>query len=193
MVAGGGNLQSNLPKEGQGEGKQSQGSGADGPGKLGGQLSQDMQQGKSAQGNPKEPGQDKNQQHQGDTKGNQPDPNRPGKEPNKDRADKGQGGSKDGSGKNQASEEPPQSAPPAERFYQAGEGKDGLKGARYVTVQLPEDVAAESKGESKATKEGTGNRGRSQVPVSNVPLPAHLPNAATEKQPMPLEYRGIIR
>jgi hypothetical protein len=58
---------------------------------------------------------------------------------------------------------------------------------------LPEDVAAESKGESKATKEGIGNRGRSQVPVSNVPLPAHLPNAATEKQPMPLEYRGIIR
>ena len=186
---GGGNLQSNLPKEGQGEGKQSQGSGADGEGKMSAQSSKDMEQGKSTQGNQKEPGQDKNQRHQGDAKGNQPDPNQPGKEPNKDRADKGQGGSKEGSGKNQSSEEPPQSAPPAERFYQAGEGKDGIKGARYVTVQLPEDVAAES----KATKEGTGNRGRSQVPVSNVPLPAHLPNAATEKQPMPLEYRGIIR
>ena len=191
---GGGNLQSNLAKEGQGEGKQSQGSGgADGEGKMSAQSSKDMEQGKSAQGNPKEPGQDKNQQHQGDAKGNQPDPNRPGKESDRDKAEKGQGGSKEGSGKNQASEQPPQSAPPAERFYQAGEGKNGIKGARYVTVQLPEDVAAESKGESKATKIGIGNRGRSQVPVSNVPLPAHLPNAATEKQPMPLEYRGIIR
>lgn len=190
---GDGNLQSNLPKEGQGEGKQSQGGGADGQGKMSAQLSKDMEQGKSAQGSPQEPGQDKNQQHQGDAKGNQPDPNRPGKEPNKDRADKGQGGSKEGGGKNQAAEEPPQSAPPAERFYQAGEGKDGLKGARYVTVQLPEDVAAETEGESKATKEGTANRGRAQVPVSNVPLPAHVPNAPAEKQQMPIEYRGIIR
>ncbi len=190
---GGGNLQSNLPQEGQGEGKQSQGSGGDGQEKMSAQLSKDMGQGKSAGGNPKEPGQDKNQQHQGDAKGNQADPNRPGKEPNKDGGGKGQGGSKEGGGKNQASEEPPQGAPPAERFYQAGEGKDGLKGARYVTVQLPEEVAADGKGESKATKEGTGNRGRSQVPVSNVPLPAHVPNAATEKQQMPLEYRGIIR
>ncbi len=187
---GGGNLQSTLPKEGQGEGKQSQG---DGQGKMGAQLSKDFEQGKSAGGNAKEPGQDKNQQHQGDAKGNQPDPNRPGKQPNKDRGDKGQGASKEGDGKNQPSEEPPQSAPPAERFYQAGEGKDGIKGARYVTVQLPEDVAADAKGQSKATKEGTGNRGRSSVPVSNAPLPTHVPNAATEKQPMPIEYRGIIR
>ena len=190
---GGGNLQSNLPKEGEGEGKQSQGSGGDGQGKMSAQLSQELDQGKSAAGNPKEPGPDKNQQHHGDAKGNQPDPNRPGKEPNQDKSEKGQGYSKEGSGKNQASEEPPQSAPPAERFYQAGEGKDGLKGARYVTVQLPEEVAADGKGESKATKAGTGNRARSQVPVSNVPLPAHVPNAATEKQQMPIEYRGIIR
>ena len=191
---GGGNLQSNLPKEGQGEGKQSQGGGgADGEGQMSAQSSKEMEQGKSAQGNPKEPGQDKNQQHQGDANGNQPDPNQPGKELNKDRADKGQGGSKEGSGKNQSSEEPPQSAPPAERFYQAGEGKDGLKGARYVTVQLPEEVAADGKGESKATKEGTGKQRRSQVPVSNVPLPAHVPNAPAEKQQMPIEYRGIIR
>lgn len=190
---GSGNLQSNLPKEGEGNGNQSQGSGGDGEGKTSAQLSKDLEQGKSAQGNPKEPGPDKNQQHQGDAKGNQPDPTRGANEPNKDKAEKGQGGSKEGSGKNQASEEPLQGAPPAERFYQAGESKDGLKGARYITVQLPEDVAVDGKGESKATKEGTGNRGRSQVPVSNVPLPAHVPNAATEKQQVPIEYRGIIR
>jgi hypothetical protein len=31
------------------------------------------------------------------------------------------------------------------------------------------------------------------VPVSNAPLPAHLPNAPTERQHLPIEYRGIIR
>lgn len=191
---GGGNLQTNLPQEsGQGEGKQSQGDGGESKGETSAQLSKDMQQGKSGQGNPKEPGQDKNQQHQGDAKGNQPDPNQPGKEQNNNKLDKNQGGSKEGAGKNQASEEPPQGAPPAERFYQAGEGKDGVKNARYVTVQLPEDVPADSKGEGRMTKEAKGGRARPQAPVSNTPLPVHVPNAPTEKQQMPIEYRGIIR
>lgn len=191
---GGGNLQTNLPQEsGQGEGKQSQGDGGDSKGEMSAQLSKDMQQGKSAQGNPKEPGQEKNQQRQGDAKGNQPDPNQPGKEQNKNKLDKNQGGSKEGAGKNQASEEPPQGAPPAERFYQAGEGKDGIKNARYVTVQLPEDVPADSKGEGRMTKESKGGRARPQPPVSNAPLATHVPNAPTEKQQMPIEYRGIIR
>ena len=191
---GGGNLQANLPQEsGQGEGKQSQGEGGESTGEKSAQLSKDMQQGKSAQGNPKEPGQDKNQQHQGDAKGNQPDPNQPSKEQNQNKLDKNQGGSKEGAGKNQASEEPPQGAPPAERFYQAGEGKDGIKNARYVTVQLPEDVPADSKGEGRMTKASKGGRLRLPPPVSNTPLPAQVPNAPTEKQQMPIEYRGIIR
>jgi hypothetical protein len=29
--------------------------------------------------------------------------------------------------------------------------------------------------------------------VSNVPLPAQIPNSPTEKQQLPIEYRGIIR
>jgi hypothetical protein len=152
-----------------------------------------MQQGKSSQGNPKEPGSEKNQQNQDDNKNNQPDPNQPGKEQNKVKADKNQGGSKEGAGRDRASEEPPQGAPPADRFYRAGEGKDGIKGARYVTVQLPEEVAADAKGESMPTKESKGNRIGAKVPVSNVPLPAHVPNAPTEKQQVPIEYRGIIR
>ena len=118
----------------------------------------------------------------------------PGKEQNNEKTGKNQGAAKEGAGKNQSSEEPPQGAPPAERFYKAGEGKEGIKGAGYVTVQLPEDVVADSKAEGKPTKAGgTGNRARPQVPVSNAPLPAHVPNAPTEKQQMPIEYRGIIR
>ncbi len=152
-----------------------------------------MQQGKSAQGNPKETGQDKNQPNQSETKNSQPDSSQPGKDPNKQKADKNQGGSKDGAGRNQASEEPPQNVAPAERLYKNGEGKEGIKRARYVTVQLPEDVAAEVKGESMTGKDSKGNRVGAKVPVSNVPLPAHVPNAAMEKQQLPIEYRGIIR
>ena len=53
--------------------------------------------------------------------------------------------------------------------------------------------AADAKGESRAAKESKGIRARPQVPVSNAPLPAHVPNAPTEKQQVPIEYRGIIR
>jgi hypothetical protein len=62
-----------------------------------------------------------------------------------------------------------------------------------VTVQLPEQVAGEEKGETSATKSSKGNRVGAKLPVSNAPLPAQIPDAPTEKQPMPLEYRGIIR
>ena len=189
----GGNLQSNLPQDGKGESKQSKGSGGDGKGEMSAQMDKHIQEGKSAQGNPKEPAPNKNQERESGAQGNQPDPNRAGKESSKNDSFKGQGGSKEGSGKNQASEEPPQSAPPAERFYQAGEGKEGIKGARYITVQLPEDVVAESKGGSAPAKESKNNRARAPIPVSNAPLPAHVPNAPLEKQQMPIEYRGIIR
>jgi hypothetical protein len=54
-------------------------------------------------------------------------------------------------------------------------------------------VATNVKGESMTGKESKSNRVGAKVPVSNVPLPAHVPNAATEKQQLPIEYRGIIR
>jgi len=158
------------------------------------QLSTELQQGKTAQGNPKEPGSEKNQQPGDAKQDNQPDPSRSGKEQNKEQMGKTEGGSKDGAGKEKSSEEPPpQGVSPAERFYKGGEGKEGIKNARYVTVQLPEEIAAEGKGESRATKESKGSRARTQVPVSNVPLPAHVPNAPSEKQQVPIEYRGMIR
>ena len=191
---GGGGIQSNAPQDGKGEGKKSEGGGSDSKGEQSAQMSNDMKQGNAAQGNPKEKGEEKNQQSPSDAKGDQRDPNQPGKEQNNEKTGKNQGAAKEGAGKNQSSEEPPQGAPPAERFYKAGEGKEGIKGAGYVTVQLPEDVVADSKAEGKPTKAGgAGNRARPQVPVSNAPLPAHIPNAPTEKQQMPIEYRGIIR
>jgi hypothetical protein len=82
---------------------------------------------------------------------------------------------------------------PTDRFYKNGEGKEGMKNAGYVTVQLPEELTADGTGESRAAKDSKGGRGRNQVPVSNVPLPPYTPNAPSEKQQLPIEYRGMIR
>jgi len=190
---GGGGIQSNLPQEGQEESKQRQGSGGGSEGEGKAQKGDDRQQGKSAQGDPKEEGPEKNQRNQGDGQGNQPDPSKTGNESGKELAAKSQGGLGEKSGKSR-SEEIPQAAPPAERFHKPGEeGREGIKGAGYVTVQLPEEVAADSQGEGSTTKESKQGKARPKVPVSNVPLPPHVPGAPTEKQPLPLEYRGIIR
>jgi hypothetical protein len=107
---------------------------------------------------------------------------------------KTEGNREDKLGKNKQSEEIPRGAPPAERFSRPGEqGNEGIKGARYVTVQLPEDVAADSKGETTGAKDSKNNRVGPKLPVSNVPLPAHVADAPTEKQQVPLEYRELIR
>lgn len=190
---GDGGAQSNPSQEGQGEGKQSQGAGGDSKGELNAERSKDMQQGQGARGDPKEQGKEK-QQSQRDGKDNQPDPsNKPDKETGKELTGKTPGGSQEKLGRSR-SEEIPQGAPPAERFYQPGEqGKEGVKGARYVTVQLPEELAADSKGEGTISKPSKETRGYPKAPVSNAPLPAYVPDAPSEKQQLPLEYRGIIR
>lgn len=190
---GGGGIQSNLPQDGQGESKKSQGGSGESKNDSSAQSSTDQQQGKTGQ-NPKNPSQSGNQQQGSAQEHNQPDPNQPDKGQSQEQVGKSQGGSKDGAGKEQASEQPPpQGTPPADRFYEGGEGKEGLKGARYVTVKLPEEIAADSKGDSRSTAGSKGGRPRPQVPVSNVPLPAHVPNAPSEKQQVPIEYRGMIR
>ena len=191
---GAGGIQSNARQDGQGQGKQGEGGSGEGKDESGAQLSQGMDQGKSSQANNKERGQDKNPA--GGEKDNQSpaDPNQPDSDPDKDKPGKTQGGAREGGGRQQASADPPpQGGSPAERFYKPGEGKEGLKGAGYVTVQLPEEVVADTKGESRPTKDSKNSRTRTQIPLSNVPLPSHVPNAPTEKQPLPIEYRGIIR
>ena len=191
---GGGGIQSNLPQEGQGEGKQSQGSGGDSKNDQKAQLSKEMEQGKSAQGAPQDQGKENNQQKSGEGKGTQPDPNKPDRNQNNEATGKTAGTTAESGGRGKPSEEIPRGPPPAERFNPGGDqGKEGIKGARYVTVQLPEELTADAKGESTVTREGRGGKVRPKIPVSNVPLPAHVPDAPTEKQQMPLEYRGVIR
>jgi hypothetical protein len=190
----GGGIKSNLPQEGQGKGKQNQGSGGDSKSDLNAQLSKDMEQGKAAQGDPQDQGKENNQQKNGAGKGSQPDPNKPDPNQSQETTGKTPGAGAERDGRTKRSEETPQGAPPAERFNRAGDqGKEGIKGARYVTVQLPEELAADAKGDGSGTRQGGNGKARPKLPVSNLPLPAHVPDAPTEKQPMPLEYRGMIR
>ncbi|HEX7231054.1 MAG TPA: hypothetical protein VF452_11730 [Candidatus Binatia bacterium] len=186
---GGGGIQSNLPQQGDGESKESQGAGA-GKDDTKTESKSDLQQGNAGTPKSNEPTQEKNLRQGATADHNQTDPN----QANKEQTGKTQGGSKEGAGKQQASEQPPpEGVHPADRLYPSGEGKQGLQGTGYVTVQLPEEIAADGKFESRPSKDAKNSRSRSQIPVSNVPLPAHVPNAASEKQELPLEYRGMIR
>jgi hypothetical protein len=187
----GGGVQSNAAQEDQGEGKQSQGGGGESQGELSAQLNPEMKNGKSAQGDP----QDSGKQKPGDKKehkANQPDPSNPEKTTDES-AGKMKESSEGRSGKNR-SDEMPKDGPPAERYRQPGEqGPEGVKGAKYVTVQLPEEVVADSSGATTSSKDGKESRNRPKLPVSNMPLPAQVPEAPAEKQRMPLEYRDLIR
>jgi len=187
-----GGVQSNASQEGQGEGKTSQGGGGDSKGELSAQLNPEMKDGKSAQGDSPGKGQEKNLGDQKEQKADQSDPSNPEKTTDES-AGKMKQNSEGRSGKNR-SEEMPKDGPPAERYRQPGEqGPDGIKGAKYVTVQLPEEIVADSSGTTTSSKDGKEIRNRPKLPISNVPLPAHVPEAPAEKQRMPLEYRDLIR
>ncbi len=192
---GGGGIQSNLPQEGKQQGNDGGGGSGANKGDSNAEMSDEIDQGKLAQGNTSQQGEAKNAGgNQNQAEGNRRDRDRPGQDQRKVPTGKTEGGKDERAGRSKASEEIPQGGPPAERFFKPGEGEyEGIKGAGYVTVQLPEALAAEGKG---GDNRGDLKRGRalgSQVPVSNVPLPKHLPDAPAEKQQMPLEYRGIIR
>jgi hypothetical protein len=191
----GGGIQSNLPEQGQGEGK-GQGGGGDSKGGIEARQTKQMEQGKSTQPDPKESSKQKNQQNGADGK---PDKNQPGKEEGKEMTGRTEGGAEEQSGKSKSegkgrSEQNPQGPPPAERLAKPGEeGKGGLKGQGYVTVQLPEELTADGKADAGQTRKGAEAKTRAKVSVSNTPLPPHLPDAPSEKQNVPLEYRGVIR
>jgi hypothetical protein len=191
---GGGGIQSNVPQQGQGEGERKQASGGDSKGEGKAQADGDMKDGKLAKADPKDQGEEKAPGDKSGGQGKRPDPNTGAKDQsNNDRPGKTDGPGADRDGRNKVTQEIPQAAPPAERFNKPGEGGyQGLKGADYVTVQLPEELSAEGKG-SPGKDSKSGKMAASQVPVSNVPLPKHMPDAPSEKQQMPLEYRGIIR
>ena len=188
----GGGVQSNASQERQGERKASESGNGDSKGELAAQLNPEMKDEKSAQGDPQGKGQEKKSADQKEQKAGPFDSGMPEKTTDESTG-KMKENSEGRSGKN-GSDEVPKDGPPAERYRQPGEqGPDGIKGAKYVTVQLPEEIAADSSGMTISSKDGKVSKNRPKLPVSNVPLPAHVPEASAEKQRMPLEYRDLIR
>jgi hypothetical protein len=189
----GGGAQASLSQQGQREGRQSQ-DGGDSKGQLNASQNTGMQQAQAAQGgSPKEQGKETEPKDRHDGQSHQAQAEKAQKDAGMERAGKTQGGSQEKPGRSR-SEEIPQGAPPVERFHKPGErGQEGVKSARYVQVQLPEDLVADSQGEGTMTKQSREAKAYPKAPVGNVPLPAHVPEAPAEKQQLPLEYRGIIR
>ncbi len=183
---GGGGLRTNLPEEGKGKGNElARGDKGEGQDELSVSTSKDLTGGKSAQGEMQEAS-----KRQGERDQDRRDRLKGGRGKGKEIAGMAKG-ELEGRGGKSKGEEIPSGATP-ERFLQPGEqGEKGIKGARFVTVQLPEDETEDSDAEG-----GSGKRRklRPKVPVSNVPLRRpDAPDAAPEKQPLPLEYRRLIR
>jgi hypothetical protein len=181
--------ESTAADEESGKGQQSHGNDGANKGERSAEQSNDFQKEKSARSDSKDKNKEKSAPADGAGRSEQSDPNKSDKGASAEAAAKTRDGSPESLGKSRA-EEPPRDAPPAERFYKPGEEGKGIKGAGYVTVQLPEELA-ESKGEGTIGK--PARETYLKTPMSNAPLPAHVPGAPAEKQPLPLEYRGIIR
>jgi hypothetical protein len=79
-----------------------------------------------------------------------------------------------------------------ERFLGPGEkGQAAAKDARFVIVELPEEETGPATGR---TSDGKRKVSGTILPSANLPLGRpDGPDAAAEKQMLPLEYRGMIR
>jgi hypothetical protein len=177
---GAGGIESNVPGEAKGaETKSASGGSADQRGtEKGGEPSEAKADAENKAGEPRRPS-------EADKAGQSP---RAGEQKAKGEAPGARRG--EGAGGIGQPEETKQTPPP-DRFYPFGHGEKGLKGAGYVTVELPE---AEDASQGGSGKEVERKGRRSRVPASNAPLPpAAGPEAARERQPVPLEYRNIIR
>ncbi|MGH7833290.1 MAG: hypothetical protein ACREQK_06580 [Candidatus Binatia bacterium] len=183
--AKGGGAKTDLPEEGEGKGK-SKGGGGEGDDKRQAVLQNEDLKGEKS---PREPTKDQSK-GQGEGKGQGESMKQQGE--TKKEIEGTARKEMEGKGSKANSTEPPSGQPPQERFYKPGEGGEkGLKGARYVTVELPE---VESSGPGTGEGERKQKAAKSKIPVSNVPLsPATTPDLPGEKQSLPLEYEGLIR
>lgn len=183
---GAGGRKEQLSGEGEGDGKETgKGMREEKQGELSGVGGKELKEGRPERGEKQAAGKQQAEKDQGKSESD-------GKGREKSGEVKGMGKEeREGKGSRNVGEEIPRGKP-AERFLAPGEeGEKRIKGARFVTVQLPEEET-----ESKAGQGGPGNRGkiRPKVPVSNVPLQRpDTPEASPEKQHLPLEYRGLIR
>jgi len=183
---GGGGLKTSQFEEREGKGKEwGKGDGVGREGELDALGSRELQGGMSAQGKT-----EVTEKRKGEGQSSDADRLSGGIKKGREMGGSAKGEIEGGSAETKEREIPRGKAP--ERFLKPGEeGERGIKGARFVTVELPEgQEPARPSGSSK----GRGRRLRPKVPVSNVPLPPFRgADAAREEQRVPLEYRGQIR
>lgn len=81
---------------------------------------------------------------------------------------------------------------PGERFLKPGEQAGGFltKDARFVKVRIPFGIAPQGKGENLTEN---GDQAQPKTPYSNAPLKEAPPDQVQLKQPVPLEYRTILK
>lgn len=124
------------------------------------------------------------------------DPNRPGGQngPGQDPQKQGQAPQPKPQqpGQDEKSKSPTIGGSPGERFLKPGEQPSGFltKDARFVKVRIPFGNAPPSEGE-KLTE--NYDRTQPKTPYSNAPLKEAPPDQAQPKQPIPLEYRTILK
>ena len=183
-----GESQSEKNSQGKEQGQQPQGGGVQGPseGKRAGE--------KSGEGTGNQPGpkEDGGKSEQGDGEGGRESSERPEGQQGQNEGQQNQSGEGRGEGSGGAGRpSPAETGQKAERYYQVGEGPEGMRveDGRYVRVLVPEQGGGV--GTERVQKPGEVSP---EIPFGNAPLPSEgPPGQAEERQPLPLEYRPILR
>ena len=124
------------------------------------------------------------------------DPNRPGGQngPGQDPQKPGQSPQPkpEQPGQDEKSKSPTVGGSRGERFLKPGEQPSGFltKDARFVKVRIPFGSAPPGEGENLTENY---DRAQPKTPYSNAPLKEAPPDQAQPKQPIPLEYRTILK
>ncbi len=166
---GGGGIKFNQPQQQTGEKKE----------RSGQEPGEQQQSAQNQAPNSQMPGSDPNRP--GGQDSSQPDQQKPGQTPNPQQPGQGEGGK----GSNI-------SGGRGERFTQPGEQPGGFltKDARFVKVRIPMGSEPRGKGDTLADNYDPA---QPKTPYSNTPLKDMPPDEVQPKQPIPLEYRAILK
>lgn len=166
---GGGGIKFNQPQQQAGEKKE----------RSGQEPGEQQQSTQNQAPNSQTPGSDPNRP--GGQDGSQPDQQKNGQTPNPQQPGQGEGGKGSTT-----------SGGRGERFTQPGEQPGGFltKDARFVKVRIPVGSEPQGKGDTLADNY---DRAQPKTPYSNVPLKDVPPDEVQPRQPIPLEYRAILK
>lgn len=198
-----GNTQQQAQKEQPGSQQDNKKSERQKPQESGGGIKFNQPQPEQQGKNREQPGQDASGEQQKSDQNQSPDSRTQGTDPNRPGGQDGPGQDPQKQGQNPQlnPQQPGQGqkgagsmvgGSPGERFLKPGEQPGGFltKDARFVKVRIPFGKAPPGEGENL-----TENYDRTQpkTPYSNAPLKEAPPDQLQSKQPVPLEYRTILK